>query len=208
LIDAYANICRAVEEEFARNRELHGSRIQCRSGCTDCCSQLFQITEVEAAVVSEGIAALPEEQQQRLRAKAQTYLKERQRLAKSLRGGVAEAWGSLPPPGSRLPCPALEDGACQIYAHRPLICRKFGIPLYNPDKPGQVFACELNFRNGEPIDDGKLVQIQTAIHWDWKQVQSDYNEAGGHRDREPISVARALVEDFRPCPAGLPPRRP
>ncbi len=110
--------------------------------------------------------------------------------------GEPEAWGSLPSPGSRLACPALEDGVCQIYEHRPLICWKFGIPLFNPDKPGRVFACELNFRDGEAIEDGKLVQIQTGIHERWKQVQTDYNDAGGYRDGAPITVARAIVEDF------------
>ena len=58
---------------------------------------------------------------------------------------------SLPPPGLRLACPALEDGACQIYENRPLMCRKYGMPLYNPQKPEQVFACELNFKPGEEI---------------------------------------------------------
>jgi hypothetical protein len=111
--------------------------------------------------------------------------------------GEPEAWGSLPPRGTRLACPALEDGVCQIYEYRPLICRKFGIPLYNPDRPGRVYACELNFGDGEEIVDGKLVQIQTGIHQEWKLLQSDYNDAGLPRDVEPLTVARALLEDFR-----------
>jgi Fe-S-cluster containining protein len=95
-----------------------------------------------------------------------------------------------------LPCPALEDGVCTIYEQRPLICRKFGIPLYNPDKPGQVFACELNFKDGDEIADGQLVQIQTGIHQRWKALQADYNRAGAYRDPDPITVARAILEDF------------
>lgn len=110
--------------------------------------------------------------------------------------GEPEAWGSLPPPGHRLACPALRNGVCTIYEYRPLICRKFGIPLYNPDKPGRVYACELNFRDGEGIEDNKLIQIQSGIHDDWKRVQAAYNDAGGRRDPSPITVARAIVEDF------------
>jgi len=45
--------------------------------------------------------------------------------------------------------------------------------------------------------DGELVQIQTGIHQEWKQLQSDYNDAGLTRDVEPLTVARALLEDFR-----------
>jgi Fe-S-cluster containining protein len=194
MIDRYLKICNAFDKEFERNRRLHGSRIQCRAGCSDCCHQLFQITEVEAAWISHGVKMLPEARREELKQRAIPYLRERRKLVTAK--GEPEAWGSLPPPGTRLACPALDQGVCSIYEFRPLICRKFGIPLYNPDKPGRVFACELNFKAGDSIEDGRLVEIQTAIHRDWKQVQADYNDAGLPRDPEPITVARALVEDF------------
>jgi Fe-S-cluster containining protein len=152
---------------------------------------------MEAAWISYGVRHLPLDLRGRLAAKAKPYLDARRHLVS--RTGEPEAWGSLPSPGTRLACPALEDGVCSIYEYRPLICRKFGIPLYNPDKPGRVFACELNFRNGEAIDDPPLVQIQSAIHYEWKQAQVDYNEAGGYRDPYPITVARAILEDFSNC---------
>jgi Fe-S-cluster containining protein len=194
MIDQYVRICRSVEIEFQRNRGLHGTRIRCGPGCSDCCHQLFQITEIEAAQVSFGFRQLPLIQQDALRSKAVTYLKERNRLV--MAGGEPEAWGALPPPGTRLACPALADGVCTIYEYRPLICRKFGMPLFNPDKPDRVFACELNFKPGDEIDDPHLIQIQSAIHHEWKGVQAEYNDRGLHRDPNPITVARALVEDF------------
>jgi Fe-S-cluster containining protein len=197
IIDSYMGICRAVELEFARNRSIYGDQIQCRAGCSDCCHQLFQITEIEAAWISHGIHSMDEAKRDRLTKRAEPYLQQRRRLVTTK--GEPEAWGNLPPTGTRLACPALEDGVCQIYEFRPLICRKFGIPLYNPDKPGQVFACELNFRAGDAIDDGDLVQIQTGIHEDWKRVQGRYNAQGRHRDAKPITVARAILEDFRHC---------
>jgi len=131
---------------------------------------------------------------ERIEIRAQAYLPERARLVAE--HGLIEGWGSLPPEGTRLPCPALEEGACQIYKYRPLICRKFGIPLWNPDRPGRVHACELNFREGEEIVDGQLIQIQTALHNDWKTTQREYNASGGWRDPQPITVARAILEDF------------
>ncbi|MBL8178881.1 MAG: YkgJ family cysteine cluster protein [Bryobacterales bacterium] len=196
MIDRYSKICSAWEEEFARNRRLHGERIRCRPGCSDCCGQLFQITELEAAVISAHVAELEEGERARMRASAAAYLEKRKAMVGAGRG--PEAWGSLPPAGSRLPCPALTgQGACGIYDARPLICRKFGVPLYYADKPGQVFACELNFRAGDAIDDGELIQIQTGLHAAWKQVQRDYDAAGGYRDESAITVARAITEDFR-----------
>lgn len=190
----YLRIAAEWEAEFARNRAQYGERIHCRRGCSDCCSQMFQITEVEAAYISRGVKELPTDVRERMQQRARQYLPEREKLLAGK--NVPDAWGSLPPPGLRLSCPALEDGACQIYSHRPLICRKYGIPLYNPRKPGQLFACELNFSSGEELEVTDLVQIQTEIHNHWADVQGQYNLKGGRRDPKPLTVARAILEDF------------
>ncbi len=189
---SYEAVCDAYELEFKRNRELHGDRIQCRPGCSDCCHQLFQITEIEAAVISRGVAKLPEAQRDSLRERAARYLEQRRLLVSAK--GEPEAWGSLPPPGTRLACPALVENVCSIYELRPVMCRKFGIPLWNPDRPGRVYACELNFKEGEEIVDPDLIQIQTEIHRNWKRLQADYNEQGGHRSLEPMTIAKAIVD--------------
>jgi Fe-S-cluster containining protein len=88
--------------------------------------------------------------------------------------------------GERLPCPALESGRCSIYQHRPLMCHKFGMPLFNPDKPGRIFACELNFADGEEIEDPDLIQIQTRIHEAWTQLKNS-------TESERQTVAHAIV---------------
>ncbi len=187
--------CDEIQAEFDRNVGLYGERIHCRRGCSHCCYQLFQITEIEAAVISGAVRDMPEAQREDLRERARAYLPRREALLRE--HGLIEAWGRLPPEGTRLACPALsDDGACRIYDDRPLICRKYGIPLYNPLQPGRVFACELNFLAGDEIDDPRLVQIQTGIYERWKGVQEDYNRAGGRRDELPVTVARALLEDF------------
>lgn len=182
------------ETEFARNKQLHGDKIHCRKGCSDCCHHLFQITEIEAAYISTGVKTLPNEKRQALQQRARKHLAERKQLLAN--HDIPDAWGSLPPPGSRLACPALEDDACQIYEFRPVICRKYGIPLYHPQKPDRISACELNFKPGDEIDDGQLVQIQTELHRQAVEVQSEYNGAGGRRDPKAINVARAILEDF------------
>jgi Fe-S-cluster containining protein len=149
---------------------------------------------VEAAFVSRGIRKIDAEVRKRITNRATEYLEKRRALTAA--DGRPEVWGKLPPEGTRLACPALEeDGSCAIYEYRPLICRRYGVPVYNPDT-GRVSACELNFRNGESIEDGKLIQIQTGIHERWKKVQGEYNAKGGYRDPVPISVGRAIVEDF------------
>src|SRR5438093_5352325 len=95
LQDRYLDIVAAVDTEFARNRRLHGEKIHCRAGCSDCCSQSFQITEIEADFIAEGVAKLEPEAREALRMRAREYLEARERE-----------------PGVRLPCPALTDGVC------------------------------------------------------------------------------------------------
>lgn len=190
----YLEIVAAVDAEFQRNRDLHGERIHCRPGCSDCCHQLFQITDLEAAHISHGVSQLSAERQEGLRSRARAYLEARRALRTPT--GEPESWGRLPPPGTRLACPALdESGSCSIYEFRPLMCHKFGMPLYNPDKPGRIFACELNFRDGEEIDDPQLIQIHTDLHQAWKALRREYTDSGGNHDPEPLSVARAILAD-------------
>ena len=194
--DNYLRVAAQWEAEFCRNKRVYGDKIHCRKGCSDCCSQMFQITELEAAYVSRAVKDLPPDVRDRMIDRARQYIPEREKLLESR--SVPDAWGSLPPPGLRLPCPALEDGACLVYSHRPLICRKYGVPLYNPKQPDRIHACELNFAPGEEIEATELVQIQTAIHDLWAEVNQDYNQRGGRRDPKPLTVARAILEDFEP----------
>ena len=184
------------QAEFTRQKSQYGPKIQCRLGCTDCCHHLFRITELEAAYISRGIKVLTPELRRKIEERARNYQEARKRLLAD--HSVPDAWGTLPQPGMRLACPALEEGACQIYEHRPLVCRKYGIALFNPQKPGRIFACELNFKPGEEIEDTRLVQIQTSIHDRWAAVQAEHNDRGGQRDSNPITVARAILEDFGP----------
>jgi Fe-S-cluster containining protein len=196
-LEQYAEAAFRIEAEFQRNLHLHGARIHCRRGCSQCCFHLFQITEIEAAAISQAVRRMPEMERAELQARARDYLPRRAEIVR--RHGMVEAWGHLPPEGCRLACPALSpEGACRIYNCRPLICRKFGMPLYSPQKPGRVFACELNFAAGDQIEDDQLVQIQTGIYDYWKSTQDAYNKAGGRRDDLPITVARALLENFEP----------
>lgn len=172
--DRYREIVAEVDAEFDRNRELHREKIHCRSGCTDCCHHIFSITEIEATEISKGIRNLEPRMRETIEVRAHEYIEAR------LQGGT------------RLPCPALNQGVCSIYEFRPLMCHKFGMPLYNPDKPDRILACELNFKEGEEIEDPRLIQIQTGIHRAWKQLQIDYNEVhrGGNQS---LTVAHAIL---------------
>lgn len=173
--ERYREIVAAVDAEFARNRELHGDRIHCRPGCSDCCYHVFPITEIEAGRIGVGLQRLAPQAREAIESRAREYMD-----ARLLRG-------------ERLPCPALDQGICSIYEFRPLMCHKFGMPLYNPEKSGRIFACELNFKDGEEIEDSQLIQIQTGIHETWQELQADYKRLHGTGENTRLTVAHAIL---------------
>lgn len=180
-----------ADREFARGAALHGARILCKRGCTDCCGQVFRITEPEAVRISLFVAGLPAAERESMRVAAQAYLEKR----KAVFAGD-ETWDSPLPTGTRLPCPALgAQGECRTYEARPIICRKFGPPVYNPDRDS-VTACELNFKPGEPFEDDDLVSRQTTLYRAQQALQAAWNDSRGARSDGPLCVASALVEDL------------
>jgi Fe-S-cluster containining protein len=135
---------------------------------------VFAISRLEASEVARGVAALPDGLRRQVEARATEYLERR-----LLRGET-------------IACPALHEERCSIYEHRPLMCHKFGMPLFNPDKPDRIFACELNFAEGEEIHDPDLIQIQTGIHEAWTQLKTDVEAMHGSTG-ERLTVAHAIL---------------
>lgn len=168
----FYDITSLIQVEFDRNLEIYGDKIQCRKGCSKCCSQIFNITFIDAFIIGEHIRSLPAERREALQQKAREYLLHLP-LTKSKNwldsGESAKREG--------VPCPALgSEGECTIYEARPVICRRFGMPIYDYKNPTNVHACELNFNDGDEITDELLVPNQTAIGKKWDELKEEYNK--------------------------------
>ena len=186
---------READAEFERNRKLHGRRMQCHSGCSDCCRRLFQITELEAGALSEAVANTAPDLRETLRRRARVHLALRRKTLAER--GFVQTWGALPGEDERVDCPALIDGRCAVYEARPLSCRLYGAPLAYPSKPGRLFACELNFQPGERLRDPGLPDRQAGLRNRIAELEAEYDRRGGRRHEEPVTVAHAIIEDFR-----------
>lgn len=132
-----AGLCR-LQRELDREienqtREKH-LRPPCGPGCGDCCSRCFCVSETEFALLfgtmvrewpRDGIAAVfakAEEQWAALNARMPS-------VAQTLRSPVPLkemfALNSVTLP---FPCLFLDEGdRCRVYAHRPLVCRTYGV---------------------------------------------------------------------------------
>jgi Fe-S-cluster containining protein len=153
-------LVQAIDAALHAGARRAGTHLACRLGCTECCIGVFDITALDAARLTRGMATLHRSDPGRTR-----RLVERARVH----------WESLAPefPGDRrsggladdearraelfvrfadLPCPALEPdtGACELYAWRPLTCRTFGLPVRFGAEV--VPPCRLNFTAASAVE--------------------------------------------------------
>lgn len=141
--------------------DRYRAHIQCRAGCSECCHQSFRVSELEGELLREGLAAAPAEVQEDVSARAANY-----------RAGEA--------------CPVLSAaGECRLYAHRPRICRKYGIPLWHPDRPHELKTCRLNFRDVEDLEAELIVEPQAEWAADWISLREEL--ALGPQDNRTIA---------------------
>lgn len=141
----------------------YAEHIECRAGCSDCCSQSFLVSEVEGALLREGLLGLESAARSEVIQRARSY----------------EA-------GSGQACPALSSsGRCTIYEHRPRICRKYGIPLWDPEQPERVTTCPKNFRSATDIDAELIAEPQATWAQDWIRLRDELEL--GPAKRRPIA---------------------
>lgn len=133
----------------------YAEHIACAEGCSDCCHQSFRVSGLEGAYLREGLSLADEATRADILDRAARYQE-----------------------GTRTPCPVLsEAGACRLYAHRPRICRKYGIPLWNPSRPEQVDTCPKNFRNVADIDADLILDPQARWAEAWIEIREHAESA-------------------------------
>jgi len=143
----------AVADAYLRGAQ----HLVCRPGCSQCCIGVFPIAQQDAARLREGLAILTQSDPARA-----AHVKER----------TAASFARLTPwfPGDPVtgilqedyeqtilfeeyandePCPVLDltAGTCDLYEHRPILCRTFGPPMRSPGGHGEtnLATCELCF---------------------------------------------------------------
>ena len=139
----------AVADAYQRG----GHHLVCHPGCSQCCIGVFPIAHEDAARLSAGLETLHQTDPER---------------AAKIRTRVADSLTRLDPwfPGDLTtgilnedheaailfeefandePCPVLDPttGTCDLYEHRPILCRTFGPPMRTEEQ--NLATCELCF---------------------------------------------------------------
>lgn len=170
IIQRYQELLSSVDTWFAGCKSAYGERIRCAAGCSACCRGLFDITLLDAFLLQRGIARLSVENRAVIRARAEDRLGRLQSELPGLRHPYLlnhlpdELWTEMPE-DDETPCFLLgEDGACLVYAQRPMICRTHGLP--NIDRGGENFSdlyCTLNFAGENPL-------LLEGLRWPFRLV--------------------------------------
>lgn len=150
LLPLLQSIDNLVVDRAVAHSEAAGKSISCCRGCSACCrAQPVPVTPAEAYALWRLVEDFPESRRGEIKARfadraarlqaeglAAIYLDRDPNITPEAARDVARHYFSL-----GLVCPFLEDDACGIYDHRPLVCRQYLVtspaelcrdPLSNP----------------------------------------------------------------------------
>jgi Fe-S-cluster containining protein len=142
-----------IDAALADSVRRSGHHLVCKPGCSQCCVGVFPIAHEDAARLRVGLEALVQTDPERA-------ARIRQRVADSLsrldpwfpgdlHSGILnedyEAAILFEEFANDEPCPVLdlEHGTCDLYEHRPILCRTFGPPMRTAED--NLATCELCF---------------------------------------------------------------
>ena len=148
------DLVQIVDAAVASAYRRGGHHLVCRPGCTQCCHGVFSISHEDAARLRDGLEALKlsdPAKAHRIQIRTTDSLTRFVPLfpGNPHTGILAEDYESSPlfadedSIGDTEPCPALDPatGTCDLYEHRPIVCRTFGPPMRTAD--GNLATCEL-----------------------------------------------------------------
>jgi Fe-S-cluster containining protein len=155
-----ADLIQIVDTALAEAARRSGAWLVCRPGCYQCCIGPFAITPLDAIRLRAGLADLEgrdPERAVRVRGRAQASVERLRRespadpLAYALERDEAE---------EDEPCPALDpaSGTCDLYAARPITCRRFGPAVRFGAE--SVAVCELCYRGAS---DAQIAACEVAV---------------------------------------------
>ena len=165
--EKYEKLVASSEAAFERVRDAHRDCVKCAKGCADCCHAVFDLTFIEALYLNrcfkEKIAQDKKSSIEDGANRADRQLnKIKRRAHQEFQAGRSEAEILSDLAKERVRCPLLNtEDLCELYAHRPLTCRFYGIPTAIA---GQGHTCGVSgFKPGETYPTVNLDAINARL---------------------------------------------
>lgn len=197
----YEALVAEVDSVFERVSDMHGDCISCKTGCSDCCHALFDLSLIEALYLNHKFLERYPFGEKRSNiveaaneADRKIYKRKRQLYRESMKGeDPRELLSAMAK--ERVRCPLLdEEDTCHLYEFRPITCRLYGIPT---NIGGKAHTCGLSkFEPGKPYPTVSLDTIQdrlAKLSLDvCKSIKSRYKELPGVL----VPVSMALITNY------------
>jgi len=136
LLQNYHNLVGKIDSLCSGVMTQCAESISCRKGCDSCCRH-FSLFWVEAVNLAAFVTTLPQQQADFLRSRAKTL-------------------------ADQDVCPLLVDGACAVYAARPIICRTHGLPILTRlETTLSVDFCPKNFTQAHTIPGHLVIDLDS-----------------------------------------------
>ncbi len=138
-------LLQVIDTSMAEAVARSDGHLQCKAGCCSCCVGPLPITPLDAWRLRQGLAKLPPEQAETVRARARKTFDIVGELPVDETGEASFSQKS-----ADVPCPALNpvSGACDLYEDRPVTCRTFGPPVLIGGDP--LPPCKICFTSASP----------------------------------------------------------
>jgi Fe-S-cluster containining protein len=130
----YEAFVRQADNAFDRVVGESGDLVRCKSGCSDCCHALFDLTLIEAIYINYRFldrfaGKKKEEILERANSADRKIYKIKRQAHKALMNGENEVKILADVGAERVRCPLLnKEEMCDLYQYRPITCRIYGIP--------------------------------------------------------------------------------
>lgn len=163
----YEALSKAADQVFERVRQEFPDCVRCKEECSDCCYALFDVTLIEALYMNEKFKAkYTGEAREAMLEKAnradRTIHKLKRQAYRDLKAGKTEDDILAGLGAERVRCPLLnEKNMCELYEHRPITCRLYGIPT---SIGGKGRTCSLSkFEQGKAYPTADIDKIHGRL---------------------------------------------
>ena len=196
----YEALSRAADQVFERVKAEFPDCVQCREECADCCHALFDLTLIEALYINEKFKAqYTGEEREALLEKAnradRTIHKLKRNAFRDLKAGKSEDDILAALGDERVRCPLLNDrDMCDMYHHRPITCRLYGIPT---SIGGKGRTCSLSkFEGGKSYPTADIDKIHGRLQEISAELLRDIQSANIKLADLLMPLSMALITEF------------
>ena len=163
----YEELVEKSDDAFEKVRSAYAECVKCEEKCADCCYALFDLTLIEALYINHKFnekkkGAEKSELLERANKADRLVHKIKQKAHRDFQAGKSEDEILAGLAEQRVRCPLLNEAElCDLYDHRPLTCRFYGIPTAIA---GQGYTCGKSaFEKGKPYPTVNLDGVNNRL---------------------------------------------